>query len=259
VINAATQLALREWRAHMLSPLTATALVSVTAILALVGPYGTILSLSLPERAAYWGLLVVLGYAVGFFASVAFLRTPAHGAARLGCVALAGVLTGAVVSLIVMGLNLVVFGFTPDLPELPGFVATIMVISIIVMAVLDLFSRHFASAAQPVSKAGGAPTILSRLPLDKRGPLVALSVEDHYVRIRTTKGEDIQLMRLADAMREVGETPGAQVHRSHWVAFEHVTKVTRQGDRATLYMAHGGDIPVSRANIPRLKEAGLLP
>jgi DNA-binding LytR/AlgR family response regulator len=97
------------------------------------------------------------------------------------------------------------------------------------------------------------------LPLQKRAPLVALSVEDHYVRIRTTKGEAMILMQLGDAIREVGDTPGLQVHRSHWVALDQIRAVTRKGDGAIVSLRHGPDVPVSRANLPKLREAGLLP
>lgn len=67
------------------------------------------------------------------------------------------------------------------------------------------------------------------------------------------------LLRLSDAIREVGNTDGLQVHRSHWVAKSAVTKAERTGDRALLSMSHGPDIPVSRSNLPKLRDAGLLP
>ncbi|MGB1209445.1 MAG: LytTR family DNA-binding domain-containing protein, partial [Paracoccaceae bacterium] len=63
----------------------------------------------------------------------------------------------------------------------------------------------------------------------------------------------------ADAIREVGTTPGLQVHRSHWVALSAITAARRDKDRAILTLCSGDDIPVSRANIPKVKEAGLLP
>ena len=66
-------------------------------------------------------------------------------------------------------------------------------------------------------------------------------------------------MRLSDAMKEVGTTHGAHVHRSHWAAFDQVASVRREGDRAVLTMKTGIEIPVSRANISQIKEAGLLP
>ena len=92
-----------------------------------------------------------------------------------------------------------------------------------------------------------------------RGALVALSSEDHYTRIRTTRGEELVLIRLADAIREAEPVKGLQVHRSHWVALDHIAAARRDGDRAILRLSIGSDIPVSRANVARLREAGLLP
>ena len=157
---------------------------------------------------------------------------------------------------LISALNWLVFGIVPIGPGSLTLAGTTLVISVIVMAVIDLFSRHLSPA--PADAPQTVP-LLDRLPFDKRGPLVAISVEDHYVRVRTTKGEEMILLRLADAIREVGATPGAQVHRSHWAAFDQVASATRDGDRAALQMTKGGDIPVSRRHIPTIKEAGLLP
>ena len=88
---------------------------------------------------------------------------------------------------------------------------------------------------------------------------MALTVQDHYVNIRTTNGSELVLMRLADAIREVGDTKGLQVHRSHWIAVDQVTAASRKGDGAVLSMTQGDDIPVSRANVAKIREAGLLP
>ena len=87
---------------------------------------------------------------------------------------------------------------------------------------------------------------------------MALSVEDHYVRIMTSKGADVVLLRLSDAMRETGDELGLQVHRSHWVALSAVKSTRRDGDRAILTLTTGEDIPVSRRYMPDIKEAGLL-
>lgn len=255
-----SQSALREWRLHMTHPLTLTAIAGVTVILALVGPFGTITSLNTIERLVYWLLLVAGGYATGYSLSLVFLRGAQGRGPHWVRVALAGGSTGLCMAVAVTLLNLVVFGRLPGETEFPAFVATIIAISVVIMAVIDTFSRHLAprQAAQAQGDVT-PPAILERLPLDKRGALIALSVEDHYVRVRTTKGEDMILMRLADAIRETGDTQGDRVHRSHWAAFDQVTGVTRDGDRARLHMTKGADIPVSRRNIPKLKRAGLLP
>jgi len=55
---------------------------------------------------------------------------------------------------------------------------------------------------------------MQRLPWGKRGPLVTLSAEDHYVRLTTNNGTKLLLIRLLDAIKEVGNTRGMQIHRS---------------------------------------------
>ena len=100
---------------------------------------------------------------------------------------------------------------------------------------------------------------LRRLPVEKRGRLISISVADHYVEVATSAGSALILMRLTDAMAETGDTPGLQVHRSHWVAIGEVTAARRDGARAILTLSDGRDIPVSRTYVPAVKEAGLLP
>ena len=143
--------------------------------------------------------------------------------------------------------------------EAPAFLTKVFGIAAIITVLIEIFGRTQRAAAAGTAQSPRPAVILSRMPLEKRGPLVALSVEDHYVRVRTTKGEEMILMRLADAIAETGDTAGLQVHRSHWVALDQVRGVRREGDRAILSMAHGPDIPASRSNIAALKEAGLLP
>lgn len=248
-------LALREWRGHLAHPLTLTALAAVSAVLCLIGPFGTLSSLALLPRAAYWAGLTVSGYVIGYLIGYAVLRPSLSGLAHGTRILVAGVLTGFAMTALVSVVNWPVFGITPFGPEALALAGPTVVIAVIVMAVIDLFTRHLSPVRVALPQ---TVPLLDRVPIDKRGPLVALSVEDHYVRVRTTKGEEMMLMRLADAIREVGATPGAQVHRSHWAAFDQVASVSRDGDRALLHMTTGGDIPVSRRHIPTIREAGLL-
>lgn len=48
--------------------------------------------------------------------------------------------------------------------------------------------------------------------MEKRALLLVLSVEDHYVRVRTTKGDELILMRLTDAIIETDPVPGVRAH-----------------------------------------------
>jgi DNA-binding LytR/AlgR family response regulator len=82
--------------------------------------------------------------------------------------------------------------------------------------------------------------------------------EDHYLRLITARGEDLILMRLADAVGELDGLEGAQVHRSWWVARAAVRAVRRSDGRIALELPNGVLAPVSRANVRALKAAGWL-
>ena len=102
------------------------------------------------------------------------------------------------------------------------------------------------------------PPILDRLSADNRGYLISLSVQDHYVEITTSNGQQLVLLRLVDAIKETDGVEGLQTHRSHWVAKDAVVSGRRSGDRAFLKLVDGREIPVSRTNVPEVIKAGLL-
>lgn len=248
----ALQSALREWRAHMAQPVRAAALVGVALILAIIGPFGTAEAMRPLPRLIYWATVTGLGYSAGYAANrLADRLAPQALLTRIG---VAGGMTGLLAFIIVYLTNGLALGYWPGGMALAVLAGNVFGIAAIISAIFQL--AYSPGQAMPPA---GPPPILDRVPLDKRAALVALSVEDHYVRIRTTKGEQMVLMRLADAIREVGGTPGLRVHRAHWVALAHVASVMRKGDGAILHMTCGADIPVSRANMAAIREAGLLP
>jgi hypothetical protein len=59
---------------------------------------------------------------------------------------------------------------------------------------------------------------LQKVRPQRRGDLLALKAEGHYLRVITTRGEDLVLYRFSQALNEVAQLPGGQVHRSWWVA-----------------------------------------
>ena len=95
-----------------------------------------------------------------------------------------------------------------------------------------------------------------RLPPEKRGELLYMSMQDHYVEIVTARGRELVLLRLADAMTEAGSTTGIQVHRSHWVAFSAISSIKRDGGKSSVVMTDGTELPVSRTYTKALREAG---
>ncbi len=253
--DSPTQLALREWRRHLAHPQTLIVVAGVGVVLGLVGPFDTDDYLRLLPRVLYWVVMVLATYVTGYVVG-ALLDAPLKRLGQWPTVLLGGLGMGVAISAVVVTVNYATFAYVPDMQDLPQLVATVMAIALVVNVVLTLV---LTPPPQDATEARAPAPILSRLPIEKRGALVALSVEDHYTRVFTTKGEDLLLMRLSDAIRETEGVSGAQVHRSHWAAFDHVLSARRTGDRAVLTMSTGLDVPVSRANVNKIKEAGLLP
>lgn len=263
-VNGTTlQLTLREWRDGFLNPTALIVMAAVGGVMGVAGPFGTQDTVAVIPRIIYWIWVVYSTYAIGLF-FVTFLRSMLEVLPTWLRGLLMGCVNGAAISTYIVSINLVIFGedFLEGNPL--GFFMRVFLIALFVtlavsMAIEHLQGRHDESATKVATKSLGMPPLMERLPLEKRGTLMALSVEDHYVRIRTTVAETLVLMRLSDAIRETGELNGDQVHRSHWVNYDQVTAARREGDRAILTLADESEVPVSRSNLPKIKEAGLLP
>ncbi len=92
----------------------------------------------------------------------------------------------------------------------------------------------------------------NRLPMTL-GKIHALKGEDHYVRVIGEDGEQLVLMRLRDAIADLGSAEGVQVHRSWWVASSGIAKVTRAGRTAEIVLKNGTTVPVSREMVSKLR------
>ena len=101
--------------------------------------------------------------------------------------------------------------------------------------------------------------LIDRLPLHlQQGRIAALEADDHYLRVHTTLGSELLLLRLGDAVAEVDGIDGLRCHRSWWVAREAVAAVHRRDGRITLSLSTGIEVPVSRNHVPALRAAGWL-
>ncbi|MEM6474868.1 MAG: LytTR family DNA-binding domain-containing protein [Pseudomonadota bacterium] len=100
------------------------------------------------------------------------------------------------------------------------------------------------------------PRLIERLPAALGSDVLALEMEDHYVRVHTALGSELLLMRLRDAIAELDDADGRQVHRSWWVARGAVEDVVRDGRNVRLKLPREIEAPVSRAQVSELKDAG---
>lgn len=84
-----------------------------------------------------------------------------------------------------------------------------------------------------------------------------VTAEDHYLRIYFEKEEKLQnilvRMTLKEMFARLPEAQFVQIHRSHLVNLESVSRLKRYGQAVKLSMKHGEfELPVSRYRLPQL-------
>ncbi|MFN3911373.1 LytTR family DNA-binding domain-containing protein [Hyphomonas sp.] len=228
--------------------------------LAFINPYDSTAGAPFALRAVYWVGLVMLGsYAAE--AGRALLDRFRPDSHIILAIAVTSVSAALGVTAALMLLELALTGRTIPLQFLPRMFGLVWVISIAMTGIGFMADKSILAPPPTDAPAGAGPveTFLSRLPLKfRQAELHAVSSEDHYLRIHTSLGEELILMRLADALRELDSAGGLQVHRSWWISKAAVRDVKRAGGKVYLVLPSGKEAPVSRTHQPAAKAAGLL-
>lgn len=241
------QLFTRSWRFW-------TTFSLVVLLFVVSGPYGTLERMTPGIRLGYWLIVHAVTWSIAISLAIMaeiLLRNHLNRT-------LARMMIGSLVAALPIGfaLGVIDFAFFGRWTEMEtGLHRALFALPLCALfCLLTYMAMHRQIAevsASPI--AAPAPTayepeILARLKPQNRGALLRLSVEDHYTDVVTSRGRELVLLRFADALKELGATPGLQVHRSHWVADTHVDRLKRDGGRLVLVMKDGAEIPVSRPN-----------
>jgi hypothetical protein len=244
--------------------------VLVTIFAASAGPFGTFEGLGFGGRLGYWAVIVGL--------SICLTRLQLHLLrGRPQILRFASQLPyGLALAAIAHGMNMVIFANWGGWSDF-GFLALVTLSVVLMIEAAVFLARSYAQpvvppvvppTAEPDNPAAlpdpGAdcepdPAVLfqRRLPLEKRGALIRLEAQDHYLLVVTDRGSDTLLLRLGDAADELAEV-GVRVHRSHWVNRAQVRGHSRQKGRDFLKMADGQQVPVSRSYKEAAQAAGLF-
>lgn len=223
--------------------------------------------LGVMHRLALWlcVALLVVWQCVGLFRLLTEYSRDAP-ANRLGAAMLA-----LPVTMVLTTMELHVLKFTPLLPKAPdppldflAFVAPIAgAVAILALYLVEAARR----AARPATFASTAdddrqPSTLV-LPARNRavpnlagwpdGRILRVTVQDHYLDVHTPDGTILIRGRLRDALAKLAEQDGVQVHRSHWVAWSQMCRLTRHGRDHRLQLLDGDALPVSRARVTQLR------
>ncbi|MEM6760978.1 MAG: LytTR family DNA-binding domain-containing protein [Pseudomonadota bacterium] len=250
--NSALHLAIRELQTGFANPTLWLIMVSVGVLLSLSGAFGTGEALATVPRTLYWVAMVPLTYGAGSVIAGLVRRIMATSP-RWQVTAAICLGTGIGVTVLVLAVNTALFGWMFD-----GWRgASVFALTTLAAAAVVAITINTALDRRPAEHV--PPPILSRLPLTKRGALISMSSVDHYVEVVTENGAEMILIRLSDAMLLTAPIRGLQIHRSHWVARDQIADVTASAGKASVTMRDGRTLPVSRSNVGKLREAGLLP
>lgn len=230
----------------------------------LIGPFGSY-DVHPLERVASW----LLSFWAGVLLFAPLLRTAEDWSVRtqtprlfartvavaLGCVPLAAISAAS-------------FHFVGGVPErrMTWLVWYAQVLAISLPAALTyLFVSSLGLAPTPADApshlspaAPGREDLLSRLPARLGREVIALQMEDHYVRVHTALGSDLLLTPMAQAVGALSGVEGLRVHRSWWVARAAVQGSAWRGRNLRLRLKGGLEAPVARAQVAEVRAAGWL-
>lgn len=239
--------------------LLAPLLVALAAgiLLARLGPFDTFSQLSAAERTAYWiGLTLLL--AAQILVALHMLKA-SLGRYHWTVPAAAAGLAGAVPSAFEVAWAESLLRVERDLgpADLVAIYGDVLLIAIpLALAMRAVMPGDPVRA--DVAPIGNPDRLLAALPPERRGALLAVSAEDHYLRVHTDLGETLILRRFGDALADLAGLEGARVHRGWWVARSAVVRSERDGDRPVLLLTNGARVPVSRTYVAAAREAGLV-
>lgn len=256
------QSALRELQVFLRSPRFWATFGAVVLIFWVTGPYGTAERLAtaprlgfwLVQHAAAWSIAVVTIVLVN---TLLLRRVPS----LLGRMAIGTFIAGAPVGLATEAISLATFGGTPTLATIAQSIASGLLLSALFCGLTFMtMSSKQAEALSPAPLPSPESTeeraevlLLRRLKPENRGPVLHMTVADHYTEVTTSRGRELVLLRFSDALEELGATAGLQVHRSHFVADIHVDRLLRSEGRLAILMKDGREIPVSRSRMEAVR------
>jgi DNA-binding LytR/AlgR family response regulator len=225
--------------------------------LAFIGALGTD-RIALPMRLLYWVPLMLVGSLIAHVTVEGLTRIirEATNPWLFGAVLAVGM--AVPITALVWAYSGVMLDTNFSLRALPDLFLSVLIVCAAMTAItMTVNAPGQVTHAPPAGSPAALVRFMERLPPRLKGAVIyAISAEDHYLKLHTSKGTDLILMRMSDAIVELEGLEGAQTHRSWWVARDAVENARREGDRMVLTIKGGVEAPVSRPNVRPLREAG---
>lgn len=231
-------------------------------LMSLTGAFGTGAA-PLLSRTLYWLVLMFAGTGLNLSAGDLAARLTGLRDHTVGAALVETLIVTTLMSPVVWVCTTWLFARPLDGAALESYVGPVFVLSAAMTALNYALLRPAegaAAAAQsaPEERPSTGPLqvkLAGRLPPHLReAEMFAVCADDHYLRVFTSRGEALILMRLADAITELDGLAGAQTHRSWWVARSAVVTGRWSSRGATLTLKGGLVAPVSRTYAKALKQ-----
>lgn len=234
--------------------------VIATLFTMVTGPFGTYTALTLAERMVYWGMLIGIAIVLGRGLRRLVKQWKGDRPRTVDVDSITGVALTILYAPLLWGVNLWVYG--ADMGAIFLLLEYLFVVALVCMVAGGL--QYALDTIQPVTPRmeqtyqTGEARFLQRLDPDLGQDLLRVSADDHYLYVVTGHGEGRVLMRFRDALEELAELEGYQIHRSHWVARKALLRVRRDGRRHLADLTDGKTLPVSNSNLDQLIADGFL-
>ncbi len=229
---------------------TAMVAIGIGLFLGLLGPFGSYAGPGIGWRMAYWVVMVGLGTVI-FNLTVQFAQRLIGTAARLRWPML--VCAAALASVPQTLISRAAASFI--WPELPRLGPPLWLWYLQVLLVFVVVSAGLSLSASRIAKTGGEAEDQPLLEPNYNWPnsVIALQMEDHYVRVHRADGSDLILLTMREAMARTVPAEGCQPHRSWWVARRAVQDIVGEPRSMRIRLTNGLMVPVARSKVASLR------
>ena len=158
---------------------------------------------------------------------------------------------------------------SPHLMAIVVALAAFLIFGLALLIALPDQAGPDAEAAPAPAANGLRPGRLSRLPVEQNKTtllldpeqIVSIQAEAHYTRVSDGAETYFCSLSLSDLEARLDPAVFLRVHRSHIINLRHARALERHREQAIVRLGGraGAGVPVSRRNVPRLREALGLP
>ncbi len=252
--NHAMHFTIRE-KTYVISLRHVALVFALILILTATGPFGTYSSFDLWKRLGYWGTAVatvgVCGHLIGWYCH----HSPRFRALHPLLISLVSAAIATVPgTLIIFQIEMVWRQIDYSQVAVQEVATGVFVINLIATIIrFGTWRPEYQTRKTPPSLT--EHVFFENLPKNLRSELISLTMRDHYIECVTGNGSKLLLMRFVDAMRQLSDYPGLQIHRSHWVAADTIVGIKREGSRYMATLTDGRKLPVSRTHLDAARKA----